>query len=1053
MTAYSLGRLSLFAALLHASVGHAQVSPSATQTQIISSANGNTPTSVSYDITGGWRPNGGPNLFHSFGDFSLAIGDVANFRNDTGAATSNILGRVTGGNVSNIFGTISTSGFANAHLFLINPAGWVFGPTASLQVEGSFHASTAHYLLLDNGQQFAADASQALSSLQSAAPVAFGFLGPTGSISINGDPGIPTALSVPSGQTLSFVGGDVQINGQTLAAPSGRVQIGSFASAGQASVDGLNGTFSALGSIQISGSMVTAADFDGFNGGGTVLLRGGQIDVNNLSLIDVSGNPAGTAGGTIIIRGGQLIVDNSTIGSQTFSDVNSGAVDLSLDQKIEVNNAAQVVTLAFGSGRGGDIHLAAPQMTISGDGASVSTTTFGDGRAGDVSVQAQTLAIMTGGSLGSVTQAAGRGGDVNVSATESVKILGRDSASNPSSIFTQSFPGAGDAGQLMVSTPLLTMSDGASIISASFGGRAGDINVAVDTLSIDGGAMIKSFSQGSGGNINVVASGSVTVSGTATDGAKSGILTDTTPTSAAAGDISIQAKTITVTGGALVESGTESEPGGGSVTLTASNAIAISDGGGVAARGQQQDVKPITISTPNLVLDNGFISATTLGPGHGGDIGLQVGSLTLTQGGQIASSTEGAATGTAGNVTVNANSVSISGSLQTALPSTPFNTDPRSGIFSAAHSSGNGNAGQISVTSASLSLTDGGTISAATTTGGAAGNVTLNVGSLSMTSAGTINSSTTSAGAGGAIVLNASSASISGAGTGLFSTASNIGNAGQITVSGGSATVADGSRVSTSTTGAGNAGTITANVGSLNVSGGQLDSSTTASGAGGSINVNASSQASVVNGGRVSADSTGSGATGNITIAAGNRITMDGGSISTRALTSDGGNITLKAPLIVRLENSQITTSVQSGVGSGGNVLIDPQFLVMNNSAITANAFGGPGGNITIIADNFLASSTALLQASSALSTPGTIQIQSPENNVAGSIAQLPRAFVDASRLMRGACSARREGAPSSFVLAGRGGVPAEADGYLPSTIISAPPTALTLAHLDDCAR
>jgi large exoprotein involved in heme utilization and adhesion len=239
----------------------------------------------------------------------------------------------------------------------------------------------------------------------------------------------------------------------------------------------------------------------------------------------------------------------------------------------------------------------------------------------------------------------------------------------------------------------------------------------------------------------------------------------------------------------------------------------------------------------------------------------------------------------------------------------------------------------------------------------------------------------------------------------------------------------------------------------MNVSGGQLDSSTTASGAGGSINVNASSQVSVVSGGRVSADSTGSGTTGNITIAAGDRITMDGGSISTRALTSDGGNITLKAPLIVRLENSQITTSVQSGVGGGGNVLIDPQFLVMNNSAITANAFGGPGGNITIIADNFLASSTALLQASSALSTPGTIQIQSPENNVAGSIAQLPRAFVDASRLMRGACSARREGAPSSFVLAGRGGVPAEADGYLPSTIISAPPTALTLAHLDDCAR
>src|SRR4029077_6332394 len=150
-----------------------------------------------------------------------------------------------------------------------------------------------------DGAQFFADLGQA-SVLTSAAPVAFGFLGPTGSIVINGDPSVPTSLSVPSGQTLSFVGGDVEINGQTLAAPSGRVQIGSFASVGEASVDGLNGAFSSLGHILVSGSMITAADLDGFNGGGTVLLRGGQIDINNLSLIDTSGNPVGTAGGTII---------------------------------------------------------------------------------------------------------------------------------------------------------------------------------------------------------------------------------------------------------------------------------------------------------------------------------------------------------------------------------------------------------------------------------------------------------------------------------------------------------------------------------------------------------------------------------------------------------------------------------------------------------------------------------------------------------------------------------------------------------------------------------
>ena len=63
---------------------------------------------VQYDITGGTRPGGGANLFHSFGEFGVPNNNIANFLNDSGLATSNILGRVTGGNISNIFGAIQT---------------------------------------------------------------------------------------------------------------------------------------------------------------------------------------------------------------------------------------------------------------------------------------------------------------------------------------------------------------------------------------------------------------------------------------------------------------------------------------------------------------------------------------------------------------------------------------------------------------------------------------------------------------------------------------------------------------------------------------------------------------------------------------------------------------------------------------------------------------------------------------------------------------------------------------------------------------------------------
>jgi large exoprotein involved in heme utilization and adhesion len=250
-----------------------------------------------------------------------------------------------------------------------------------------------------------------------------------------------------------------------------------------------------------------------------------------------------------------------------------------------------------------------------------------------------------------------------------------------------------------------------------------------------------------------------------------------------------------------------------------------------------------------------------------------------------------------------------------------------------------------------------------------------------------------------------------------------------------------------------------------------VSTSTSGDGHGGDVNLVSAGDINIAHGGSVTAESLGAGRTGSINVTAGDSIIMQGGTISTRAVSSDGGNIKLTAPNVIQLSESTITTSVQSGVGGGGNISIDPQFVLVNNSSIIANAFGGAGGNITIIADNFLASASSLIEASSALSTPGVIEIRSPENNVESSIAQLPAAFLDAAALLRGLCTARRTGAPSSFVVAGRGGVPLDADGYLPifgagsaaMADAGAParlasgeprlPLALLLANTLDCAR
>ena len=124
----------------HAKAETPPITPSGMHTEVNLSPTPSAGT-VQYDITGGTRPGGasGTNLFHSFGDFNVPTNNIANFLNagsidlngnilPPNLPTSNILGRVTGGDPSIIFGMIQTNGaggFENANLFLMNPAGFI----------------------------------------------------------------------------------------------------------------------------------------------------------------------------------------------------------------------------------------------------------------------------------------------------------------------------------------------------------------------------------------------------------------------------------------------------------------------------------------------------------------------------------------------------------------------------------------------------------------------------------------------------------------------------------------------------------------------------------------------------------------------------------------------------------------------------------------------------------------------------------------------------------------------------------------------------------------
>jgi len=172
------------------------------------------------NITGGTRPGNGPNLFHSFNQFSVGSGDVAAFI--PGGAT-NIISRVIGGSPSNINGTVQA---LNSNLFFINPSGVIFGPSAKLNVTGSSYFGTANAILFSDQRIFSANQFAFDNTLSVAPPISFGFLGPA--------PYGPIVLSsgtvLQGNAVIGLVGGTVQINGSHISAQ--RIVVASNAASG-----------------------------------------------------------------------------------------------------------------------------------------------------------------------------------------------------------------------------------------------------------------------------------------------------------------------------------------------------------------------------------------------------------------------------------------------------------------------------------------------------------------------------------------------------------------------------------------------------------------------------------------------------------------------------------------------------------------------------------------------------------------------------------------------------------------------------------------------------
>jgi large exoprotein involved in heme utilization and adhesion len=164
---------------------------------------------------------------------------------------------------------------------------------------------------------------------------------------------------------------------------------------------------------------------------------------------------------------------------------------------------------------------------------------------------------------------------------------------------------------------------------------------------------------------------------------------------------------------------------------------------------------------------------------------------------------------------------------------------------------------------------------------------------------------------------------------------------------------------------------------------------------------------------------------------AGHEIRVVGSQITAEAGPGGGGNITLNAPSLIYLLDSALSAQA---VGDGGNLTIDPVFFIVNNGALISKSSSANGGNITILSDFFFQSDN-IIDASAPFGLPGTVSVSAPDVDLSASLLALPSNLLAAETQLRPDCGVRLAGNISSFIVLGRGGLPIDPGGFVPSSL------------------
>ncbi len=630
------------------------------------------PSGNTIKIEGGTRA--GNNLFHSFQELSVPTGKEAFFNN--AIDVQNIFSRVTGGNISQIDGLIKTNGSAN--LFLLNPAGILFGPNARLNMGGSFVGTTANSIRFADGVEFSAINPTATPLLTLSVPVGLQMGENPGNITVQNsghrlslniftpiDRSQNTiGLQVTSGKTLALVGGAIALEGGLLTAPSGQIELGS-ASTGTVNLNTNSPTWQfdysniqQFGNIRFSQQALT--EVSGAPAG-SIHFQGRNISLNDgsVALLSNLGNKAGnitvTASESLELQGIDTYgLASSRLASDNLGNGAGGDVVVSAG-RVLLQDGGEIVARNFGGGKGGNLAInATDSIQILGFAginpalaSVIAPLNVGPGLGGNMRVSTRQLIIQNGGAISNITFGTGAAGNIAIEASESIEAVGENPINfTPSGIGVSSF-NRGNTGQLTIDTSRLSVQDGATVTAATQGpGNSGNLIInAASSIEVNG---VGSAS----GQPSKITAGATVLTPTFQQAFRLPPL----PTGNT-GDLIINTPRLQISNRGIVSASHEGIGNAGNLFINA-NSIDLDRIGSITAATNSGEGGSMNLQTNTLIARNGSsVSTTAGGSGNGGNMAI---ASPIVVGLENSDITANAFQGNGGNIQINTEGIFLS---------------------------------------------------------------------------------------------------------------------------------------------------------------------------------------------------------------------------------------------------------------------------------------------------------------------------------------------------------------------------------------------------------